>query len=155
MINMSLAHDPYLRNFLSRYASDLKAMSSECRAVFKHFFKKTILDRKSKIVHEGSENLLNVFGDQSIRLNGTPDFSKLELTPLMLNVCRLLERQTRTFEQLVTEYGPSKRDEIVGLLRDLNHEGLLLFGEDEMALASNSSPIDRRSQSKTITSRTL
>jgi len=132
LLNISVAHDPYLRKFLNRYSAELKAMSRERRIAFNHFFKKAKRNSKAKIIQEGRKSPLNVFGDHVICLDREPDFSKLQLTPLMLNVCRLLERQDRTLEQLVTEYGPSKRDEIVGLLRDLNQKGLLRYGEDEI-----------------------
>ena len=155
LINISVAHDPYLRNFLNRYASELKAMSPERRIAFRHFFKKARPSRKTKIVQQGHRSSLNVFGDHVIRLAGKPDFSKSKLTPLMINVCRLLERQARTFEQLVTEYGPSKRDEIMGLLRALNHKGLLQYGEDEMDSMTNGRRIDTRPQSKTRSSSSL
>ncbi len=148
LLSISVAHDPYLRNFLKRYAPELKAMSPERRIAFNHFFRKARRNRKAKVIQEGRESSLNVFGDHVISLDRKPDFSKLKLTPLMLNVCRLLERQARTLEQLVTEYGPSKRDEIVGLLRGLNQKGLLRYGEDEMASMSTKSRVDMRPHSK-------
>ncbi len=147
LINISVA-DPYLRNFLNRFAAELKALSPERRIAFNHFFEKEKQSGKTKVIQQGYQNTLNVFGDHVISLNGKPDFSKSKLTPLMVNVCRLLARQARTFEQLVIEYGPSKRDEIMVLLRALNHKGLLSYGEDDMASVSNSSRIEIRSQSK-------
>jgi len=148
LINISLA-DPYLQKFLNRYSAELKALSPECRVAFNHFFEKAKSREKTKVTQQGYQNSLNVFGDHVIRLNGKPDFSKSKLTPLMVNVCRLLARQARTFEQLVAEYGPSKRDEIMVLLRALNHKGLLRYGEDDMASVSNGSCVEARTQSKT------
>lgn len=147
LLNISVAKDPYLRNFLSRYSSELKAMSPDRRIALNHFLKKEKGKVKTKIIQEGRQSTLNVFGDHVISLDRKPDFSKLQLTPLMLDVCRLLERQNSTLEQLVTEYGPSKRDEIVSLLRGMNQKGLLRYVDDEMGSMSHKGRMDMRAQS--------
>jgi len=128
---MNVNNDLYLRRFLARYSGLLKAMSVESRIAFNHFLKRKPQKKNDKIIHAQSRASLDVFGSHSIRLTELPSFAETELTPLMLNLCRLLKRQPHSVEQLVSEYGADKRDEIVALLRMLNQQGLLQFDDEE------------------------
>lgn len=125
------SRDSYLRKFLTDYSQQLDAMSPASKAALKLLFKKPTPRQKTSIASLNTHCSLDVFGSEVISLTELPDFNKLSLSPLMVNLCRLLVRQPHSVEQLVSEYGVGKRDEILTLLRDLNHEGLLEFIDDE------------------------
>lgn len=123
--------DPYFHRLLSEHPEQLQSMSSAGKAALKQFFKKPTPRQKTTIASVNTHCSLDVFGSEVISLIELPDFSKLDLPPIMINLCRLLTRQPHSLEQLVVEYGVGKRDDILSLLRDLNNQGLLEFIDDE------------------------
>jgi len=125
------ARDPFLRKLLSKYSQQLKSMSDTSKAALMHIFQKATSRQKTKLATLNTHCSLDVFGSEIISLTNLPDQEEISLTPLMMNLCRLLMRQPHSVEQLVIEYGVGKRDEILTLLRDLNHQGLLEFIDDE------------------------
>jgi len=124
-LDMCLERDVYLRQFLIRYSSELKAMDEQSTKSFKHFFtKKAFLSNQEKT----STAAIDVFGNESIMLNKVPELPAEGATTLTQKVCGMLSQNPLSVEEIVEEFGVNKRDEILLVLKNLNNKGLLEFG---------------------------
>jgi len=127
---MAVASDRDLRNFVTKYSEQLKSMPSEARIAFNHFFKKRTLKRDVNIV-SGTNSIgsLDIFGNQAMSLIELPDLSTTNSSKVMIDLCDLLKQRPHSVDELVSEFGSSKRYEIVALLKDFNSQGLIQFDE--------------------------
>jgi len=131
-LSLALERDPYLRQFLDQYDSQLKAMDTESKILFNHFFKKMIKQdgndsNSGLLANKNQEKQVNVFGCEAMSLNKYPNLSGPKFTPFMQKICHTLDLNSYSFEQLVIKYGKDKHDEILILLKKLNRQGLLQF----------------------------
>jgi len=124
-LNIVVARDLYLRQFLVNYAYMLRKMNRAQKMAFQHFFK----EGKSQAKNDVVSGVSNVFGDEMIRL--TPiNSSNSDLPPFMSELCQFLAKEAFTVEQLVQNFGEDKRDDVLLSLKSLNNRGLLSFGEN-------------------------
>ena len=120
--------DAYLRKFIKQYSKLLKAMPSESRIAFNHFFKKKHLKRDESIASTSSSLAsLDIFGDKPLSISELPNLESPNLAPLMVNLCNSLKQQPHSVDQLIGEFGEGKRYEVLALLKDLNSQGLIEF----------------------------
>jgi len=127
---MVVDNDPYLRKFIKQYSKVLKAMPSESRIAFNHFFKKRHLKRAENIAGISCTLAsLDIFGNKALSLSELPNLASPNLAPLMVDLCNSLKQRPHSVDQLIGEFGEGKRYELLAFLKDLNSRGLIEFND--------------------------
>lgn len=125
-LNISLARDLYLRQFLVNYKTELKRMNDKEKAAFNFFF----TQKPSEYSGETAVESVNVFGNEMIHIT-TQDILDRGFSPLMTQLCDLLINQPHSVRQLLEKVGEGRREQVLTSLKNLNNHGYLLFSDDQ------------------------
>jgi hypothetical protein len=124
-LNSAIAREPSFQHLMRSLEDEFIELGDEERKLFSIFHK------------DDESNEFDLFDGKSLKLRAWPDFTKVQPTPSLIELCARLTSSSENYSNIVSSRDFGTKAQIDVMLRDLQRTGILVVSDVSLADSTN------------------